>query len=180
MIRIFDFIISFLLLFFLLPILISLYFIGLLSNGSPLFKQNRVGYNQKIFLLVKFRTMKINTKSVATHLLDTSMITPFGHLLRSSKLDELPQLFNVLLGHMSLVGPRPCLPNQKRLIIERKKRHIFSVKPGITGLAQISGIDMKDPILLAKTDLRMIKNMNLYYYFYYLFKTIIFIMKKKS
>lgn len=152
----------------------------MLSNGSPLFIQKRVGYNEKIFLLVKFRTMKINTKSVATHLLDSSMITPYGNFLRNSKLDELPQLFNVLLGHMSLVGPRPCLPNQTRLVIERKKRNIFSVKPGITGLAQISGVDMKNPTVLAKTDLIMIEKMNLYYYFYYLVKTIIFIVKNRN
>ena len=78
---------------------------------------------------------------------------------------------------MSLVGPRPCLLNQKKLIYERKKRGIFKVKPGITGLAQIAGINMKTPTLLAKTDLKMIKKMNLYYYFYYILKTLLLILK---
>ena len=89
-------------------------------------------------------------------------------VLRRTKLDELPQLFNVLIGDMSLVGPRPCLSNQTRLLNERKKE-VFNVKPGITGLAQISGISMKTPLLLAKTDVKMIKNFNLLRYFYYIF-----------
>jgi lipopolysaccharide/colanic/teichoic acid biosynthesis glycosyltransferase len=80
---------------------------------------------------------------------------------------------------MSLVGPRPCLPNQKRLIIERKKRGVFKVKPGITGLAQLSDINMSIPTLLAKTDLKMIKQMNLFYYFYYILITILLIFKRK-
>ena len=101
------------------------------------------------------------------------MITKFGNFLRVTKLDEVPQLFNVLVGDMSLVGPRPCLVNQKKLIREREKRGVFKVKPGITGLAQISGINMKTPILLAKTDLKMIRDMNLYFYFYYILKTLI-------
>ena len=84
------------------------------------------------------------------------------------------------MGHMSLVGPRPCLPNQKRLIIERKKRGIYKVKPGITGLAQVSGINMSRPTLLAKTDLKMIKQMNLFYYFYYIFITVLLIIRKRS
>ena len=78
---------------------------------------------------------------------------------------------------MSLVGPRPCLLNQKKLISERKKRGIFKVKPGITGLAQISGVNMKTPLLLAKIDLKMIQKMNLFYYFYYIFRTIFITIK---
>jgi len=124
------------------------------------------------FMLVKFRTMKKNTLSRGTHLVDPSNITRFGFLLRKYKLDELPQLWNVLIGNMSLVGPRPCLFNQKKLIKERKKRGVFKVKPGITGLAQVSGITMKNPLLLAKTDLKMINKMSLYYYFYYILNTL--------
>ena len=179
MLRIFDFTISLIALIFLSPILILLWIIGLFENGSPLFRQQRIGYSQKLFFLIKFRTMRIDTKSAATHLIDQSMITPFGYFLRRTKLDEMPQLINVLFGDMSLVGPRPCLPNQKKLISERKKKGVFKVKPGITGLAQISGVNMKTPTFLAKTDSIMIKKMNLYYYFYYIVQTLLLILQKK-
>ncbi len=173
MIRIFDFLFSLIGLIFLSPLLILIFILGLIDNGSPLFIQKRFGQNLKSFLLVKFRTMPINTKSIGTHLLKDVKLTSFGYFLRKSKLDEIPQLFNVLIGDMSLVGPRPCLLNQKKLISERKKRKIFKVKPGITGLAQILGINMKTPILLSKTDQKMIKKMSLFNYFNYIFKTIL-------
>ena len=140
MIRFFDFILSFLGLTILSPIFFMLLIIGLFENGSPLFKQYRVGRNQKPFILIKFRTMRKETKSVATHLINPLMITPFGKFLRYTKLDEIPQLYNVLIGNMSLVGPRPCLSNQKKLITERKKNGVFKVRPGITGLAQVKGL----------------------------------------
>ena len=178
MIRFFDFLISFFGLFFLSPLIIILFIVGIFENGSPLFKQQRIGYHQKFFTLVKFRTMRKETKSVATHLVNKSLITPFGYFLRRTKLDEILQLFNVLIGDMSLVGPRPSLPNQKKLISERKKRGLYNVKPGITGLAQMSSINMKTPTLLAKTDFKMISNMNLYNYFYYILKTLLLIFKK--
>ena len=172
MIRFFDIIFSFLGIIFLSPILILLWFIGLLENGSPLFFQKRIGYNCKFFVLIKFRSMPIKTKSVGTYLIKEDQISTYGNFLRKTKLDELPQLWNVLTGDMSIVGPRPCLFNQRKLISERKKRRVFKVRPGITGLSQISGINMKTPILLAKTDQKMIKEMSLYNYFYYIFKTI--------
>ena len=150
-----------------------IFIIGFFDTGSPLFVQKRVGLNLKSFKLVKFRTMKINTLSSGTHLVDPSNITYFGYFLRKYKLDELLQLWNVFIGDMSLVGPRPCLFNQKKLINERKKRGVFKVKPGITGLAQVSGITMKTPTLLSKTDLKMIKQLNLYYYFYYVLRTLL-------
>ena len=177
MIRLFDFLFSFLGLIILSPLLILLWIIGIFENGSPLFKQKRIGHDQKIFIIVKFRTMRKDTKFISTHLVNKSMITPFGFFLRSNKLDELPQLLNVLIGDMSFVGPRPCLLNQKKLIKERKKRGIFKVKPGITGLAQISGITMKTPTLLAKKDLKMINQMGLFYYFYNILRTILLIVK---
>ncbi|MDA7733979.1 sugar transferase [Candidatus Pelagibacter sp.] len=173
MIRIFDIFFSIIGLILLLPILILLWFIGLADNGSPIFMQKRVGRNLKSFVLIKFRTMPIKTRSVGTHLIKNIKLTSFGYFLRRTKLDEIPQLFNVLLGDMSLVGPRPCLINQKKLINERKKRKVFKVKPGITGLAQISGITMKNPTLLSKIDLKMIKKMSIFYYFYYILKTIL-------
>lgn len=179
MIRFFDFLFSFLGLIILSPLLILLWIAGLFENGSPLYKQQRVGYNQKLFFLIKFRTMPMGTKSAATHLIDNSIITSFGIFLRRTKLDEVPQLLNVLMGDMSIVGPRPCLSNQRKLISERKKRGIFKVKPGITGLAQISGINMETPTLLAKTDLKMINKMNLYFYFYYILYTFLPVQKNK-
>ena len=178
MIRLFDFLFSFLGLIVLLPILILLWIIGILESGSPLFKHERVGYNQKLFILFKFRTMHKDTKSVPTHRVNNLMVTKFGFFLRRSKLDELPQLYNVLIGDMSLVGPRPCLVNQKKLISERKKRGVFKAKPGITGLAQISGITMKNPTLLAKTDMKMVRQLNLFYYFYYIVLTFFISFKK--
>jgi O-antigen biosynthesis protein WbqP len=172
MIRIFDFFFSFIGLIFLSPLLILIFFIGLFDSGSPLFIQSRVGYNLKSFSLIKFRTMPMGVKSAGTHLIKNIKFSLFGYFLRRTKIDEIPQLLNVLFGDMSLVGPRPCLFNQRKLINERKKRGVFKVRPGITGLAQISGINMKTPTLLAKTDQKMIKSMSLYNYFYYIFKTI--------
>jgi O-antigen biosynthesis protein WbqP len=178
--RALDILFSVIGLFFFFLFFILIYFINCFDISSSLFIQNRVGLNLKTFKIIKFRTMKIGTLSAGTHVIDPSNITRFGYFLRKFKLDELPQLLNVFMGHMSLVGPRPCLPNQKRLIIERKKRGIYKVKPGITGLAQVSGINMSRPTLLAKTDLKMIKQMNLFYYFYYIFKTVLLIIRKKS
>ena len=172
MIRCFDFLFSLLGLIFLLPFLVFVFFICLFDNCSPLFIQKRVGYNLKSFSLIKFRTMPIGVRSAGTHLIKNIQLSSLGYFLRRTKIDEVPQLLNVLFGDISLVGPRPCLFNQKKLIGERKKRGVFKVKPGITGLAQISGINMKTPTLLAKTDQKMIKEMSLYSYFYYIFKTI--------
>jgi len=172
MIRFFDFLFSFLGLIILSPLLVLVFFIGLFENGSPLFIQGRVGYNLKSFSLIKFRTMPMGVRSAGTHLIRNIQLSSFGNFLRRTKIDEIPQLLNVLFGDMSLVGPRPCLYNQKKLISERKKRGIFKVRPGITGLAQISGINMKTPKILAKTDKKMIKGISLYNYFYYIFKTI--------
>ena len=172
MIRLFDLVFSFLGLVFSPPLIIALVIFGTYNFKYPIFIQTRIGLKQKSFNLFKFRSMQLNTQSKATHLIDKNSISKYGFLIRKYKLDELLQLLNVLKGDMSLVGPRPCLFNQKKLISERKKRGVFKVRPGITGLAQISGINMKTPTLLAKTDQKMIKNMSLYNYFYYIIKTI--------
>ena len=179
MIRLFDFSFSLIGGIFLLPLIILLWAILLFDCGFPFFRQYRIGFYQKPFLLFKFRTMPIGTKSVATHLVKNIKLGLLHNFLRKSKLDEIPQLWNVLVGDMSLVGPRPCLLNQKKLISERKKRGVFKVRPGITGLAQINGITMQKPTLLAKTDSQMVKQMNLYYYFYYIIMTLLKILKKK-
>jgi lipopolysaccharide/colanic/teichoic acid biosynthesis glycosyltransferase len=172
MTRIFDILFSFFGLLILSPIILILLIIGSFDTGSPLFRQERVGVNQKPFNLLKFRSMYLNTQPVATHLVQVSAITKWGSFLRKSKLDELPQLFNVLIGDMSLVGPRPNLFNQEELIEERRNRGVYMIRPGITGLAQINKIDMSTPQLLAETDAKMIEHLNVWFYFKYIFLTV--------
>ena len=121
-------------------------------DGPVLFRQTRVGLGGQPFTCLKFRTMVQGTPSVATHKVDPSRITRLGRVLRRFKLDELPQLVNVLRGEMSLVGPRPCLPGQSELIEARKALGVLALRPGITGLAQLRGIDMRDPERLAEAD----------------------------
>lgn len=153
------------------PLLLLLCVAGYFDTGSPILRQQRVGKGGQGFVLVKFRTMQPGTQAVATHLADASAITPLGRLLRRTKLDELPQLWNVVKGDMSLVGPRPCLPGQKELIDCREALGVFRVRPGITGLAQIQGIDMSRPQLLAETDALMIADLSVRKYFYYILLT---------
>jgi lipopolysaccharide/colanic/teichoic acid biosynthesis glycosyltransferase len=169
--RFFDVIFSVIGLFLGSPILIVLSVLGYLDTGSPIFRQKRVGRHQRPFILLKFRTMRTGTASVASHLADASAVTAFGRFLRRTKLDELPQLWNVLCGEMSIVGPRPCLFNQEELINERQVRGVFEARPGITGLAQLRNIDMSTPRLLAETDARMLKELNLSSYFRYIMMT---------
>lgn len=173
MLRIFDFTFALLGLVFGFPVLLVIYVLGLFDTGSPLFWQERVGRNKKPFNLVKFRTMKLDTASVATHLASSASITRFGHFLRKTKLDELPQLWNVLKGEMSLVGPRPGLFNQEELTAERARRGVFAVRPGITGLAQVNEIDMSTPALLAEVDQQMIDSLCLRDYFKYILMTVL-------
>ena len=172
LIRILDFAFALLGLVLGFPILVILTMIGLLDTGSPIFIQERVGRNKKPFTLVKFRTMKVDTASVASHLASSSSITTFGHFLRRTKLDELPQLWNVLKGEMSLVGPRPGLFNQEELTEARERYGVFNVRPGITGLSQVNEIDMSTPELLAGSDAKMIAEMSVSNYFKYIFQTV--------
>jgi O-antigen biosynthesis protein WbqP len=172
MFRLLDFIFSLLGLVLGMPALLIIYLLGLFDTGSPLFRQERVGRDQRPFTLVKFRTMRADTASVASHLVDVSAVTCFGAFLRRTKLDELPQLWNVLKGEMSLVGPRPCLFNQTELIRERASLMIFNARPGITGLAQVNNIDMSTPKLLAETDARMLQELTVAAYFKYIFMTV--------
>jgi lipopolysaccharide/colanic/teichoic acid biosynthesis glycosyltransferase len=155
------------------PVLIAIYVVGLFDTGSPIFRQERVGRDQRPFTLVKFRSMRPDTASVASHLADASTITWFGAFLRRTKLDELPQLWNVLKGEMSLVGPRPNLFNQDELIAEREALGVYAVRPGITGLAQVNEIDMSTPKLLAETDAKMIAEMSMRNYFRFMFLTLV-------
>lgn len=179
MIRLFDVFFSAIGLIILAPVIFIIILLGLIDTGSPFFYQKRVGIYKNFFLLIKFRTMRLKTKQVETHLVDKTLITTLGKFLRITKLDEIPQLFNVIKGDMSLVGPRPCLLNQKKLIKERHTRGVYNVLPGITGLAQLKKIDMSTPTLLAKTDLKMIKKMNIVNYFNYIFLTIFSILRLK-
>lgn len=133
-------------------------FIRLDSKGNPLFVQTRVGRNQRPFKLYKLRTMKLGTQSRSSHEVSSAQITRIGHFVRKVKLDELPQVWNVLLGQMSFVGPRPCLPNQTELLAEREALGVFDVRPGVTGPAQLAGIDMSTPQRLAQADADYIAN----------------------
>lgn len=171
MIRIIDFLAAFFGLLFLWPVLLVVTIIGLFDTGSPIFMQERVGRNKKPFKLIKFRTMSVDTKSVASHLASNASITKLGLFLRKTKIDELPQLINVLKGEMSLVGPRPNLFNQEELIAERDALGVYNVLPGITGLAQVQNIDMSTPTLLAQTDKQMIDTLSLRDYFKYILMT---------
>jgi len=165
MIRAFDILFSLLGMIFGIPVFLVVILLSLLDHGSPFFRQIRVGREQQPFTLVKFRTMAIGTRSVGTHLVDPTSITRLGRFLRKTKLDELPQLINVLMGQMSLVGPRPCLPNQTELIQERLRRGVFALRPGITGIAQVNEVDMSTPRKLARYDQVMVKRMSLRLYF---------------
>jgi len=122
------------------------------DSAPALFKQVRVGRNRRPFTLYKLRTMSADTGDRASHEVSTAQITRVGRILRRTKLDELPQLINVLKGDMSFVGPRPCLPSQEVLIVERERRGVYAVRPGITGPAQLSGVDMSTPVALAEAD----------------------------
>ncbi|CED70255.1 galactosyl transferase, capsular polysaccharide synthesis enzyme [Aliivibrio wodanis] len=171
MIRLLDFSVALLGLLFLFPFFLIVFVIGVFDTGSPIFIQERVGRNQKPFKLIKFRTMSIETESVASHLASNASITKLGAFLRKTKIDELPQLINVLKGEMSLVGPRPNLFNQEELIKERDTLGVYSVLPGVTGLAQVQNIDMSTPKLLAKTDKQMIDTLTIADYFKYILMT---------
>ncbi len=126
--------------------------IRLESKGNPLFVQRRVGRHQRLFWMLKLRTMQANTGDLPSHIAGEQTITRVGRLLRRLKLDELPQLFNVAMGEMSLVGPRPCLPSQHELVAERARLGVFAYSPGITGPAQVAGIDMSQPRRLAEAE----------------------------
>lgn len=131
-------------------------FVRLGSSGPGIFAQKRVGQNGKLFTCYKFRTMETATKQAGTHEVTPDAVTKFGAFLRKTKIDELPQVWNIVRGELSLVGPRPCLPVQKDVIMHREQRGVLRALPGITGLAQINGVDMSDPVRLAKIDARYV------------------------
>jgi O-antigen biosynthesis protein WbqP len=122
------------------------------SRGSPLFVQTRIGRRGKPFKMFKLRTMRADTGDLPSHEVGYDPVTRVGRVLRTLKLDELPQLVNVLAGSMSLVGPRPCLPQQQELIDARNAHDLFRIRPGVTGPAQLRGIDMSQPLVLAEVE----------------------------
>jgi O-antigen biosynthesis protein WbqP len=156
--RTLDFLISASGLILLMPaMLVIAYFVRRSSPGGALFVQTRLGKAEKPFQCYKFRTMASGAPQGGSHEVGESWITPTGRRLRSFKLDELPQLFNVVRGDMSLVGPRPCLPSQADVIAARRKRRVFSIRPGITGPAQRAGVDVSTPDQLAEIDGRYVE-----------------------
>jgi len=171
--RAFDIIFSLIGLVVCTPLMVPIIILVTLDTGSPLFMQYRLGRNKKPFLMVKFRTMRVGTPYQVSHLSDRKNITLLGRFLRKFKLDEIAQLFNVLIGDISLVGPRPGLADHVELIEAREKHGVYGVRPGITGLSQINGVDMSSPNKLAEMDAEMIKSLSIRFYFYYLLLTLV-------
>lgn len=140
--RLLDIVTSFICIVLFLPLFLIVGLIIYLQDWeSPLFKQKRVGQNEVLFLLYKFRSMPVNTANVASSEVSKITITPFGKFIRRTNLDELPQLFNIFFGDMSIVGPRPAIPSQQGLIKLRNESNVYSCKPGLTGLAQVNSYD---------------------------------------
>lgn len=161
--RLFDFILSLVAIVLLaLPMLIISIAIKIDDPGPVIFKQRRVGKNKKIFWLYKFRSMKVNTPDIPTHLLENpeQYISHIGAFLRRTSLDELPQIYNIFLGQMSIVGPRPALWNQDDLIAERDKYGANAVRPGLTGWAQINGRDELEIPIKARLDGEYVAKLN--------------------
>ena len=153
------------------PLILILFCACLVDSKSPIVTQTRVGRYSRPFTIIKFRTMHVGTNSLGTHLVPDSSVTSVGRILRKFKLDELPQLINVARGEMSLVGPRPCLLNQSELIALRESKGILNLRPGITGLPQILGIDMSEPAKLVEWEVRMRDQMTTFKYFQYILLT---------
>lgn len=132
------------------------------SPGPAIFRQVRIGRDERPFTCLKLRTMYVDTAHAPSHEVGVSSVTPVGRTLRRLKLDELPQLWNIVRGEMSLVGPRPCLPSQTELVAQRRIRGVNALVPGITGIAQVAGVDMSDPVRLAELDAQYIPQQSLW------------------
>lgn len=182
--RILDVILSIIVLIILCPFLIIFsIIIKVESEGPILFKQKRVGKNKKIFTIYKFRTMRTDTpKDMPTHMLKNaeSYITKFGNIMRKTSIDELPQLFNIVKGDMSIIGPRPALWNQDDLIKERDKYNANDIRPGLTGWAQVNGRDELEIPVKAKYDGEYIEKVSLWFDIKIFFKTIINVFKHEG
>jgi O-antigen biosynthesis protein WbqP len=181
--RVFDLMLAVVLMVFIgLPMLLIAVFIKLRSKGPAIFWTDRVGINNVIFKMAKFRTMKINTPQVATHLMKDpgNYLIPGGEFLRKYSLDELPQLFNVLKGDMSFVGPRPALFNQDDLVALRTARRIHTLIPGVTGWAQVNGRDDLPIPVKVSFDEYYLKHRSFAFDLYILFLTALKVVKKEG
>ena len=181
--RFFDFTVSLLLIIVLMPVFLIVALIVLVDSGSPvIFKQYRVGKDNKLFYIYKFRTMKVNTRNASTDDLveADSVITKSGRILRKTSLDELPQLFNVLTGKMSFVGPRPLIPEEKEIRQIRKEYNVYSVRPGITGLAQVNGRDMLGAKEKALFDKEYVEKQSISLDIKIMFKTVMVVLKREN
>ncbi|MBR6785584.1 MAG: sugar transferase [Clostridia bacterium] len=181
--RIFDFTVSLLLIIALFPVFLIIALVVLIDSGYPvIFKQYRVGKDNKLFYIYKFRTMKVNTRNTATEDLKeaNSVITKSGRILRKTSLDEMPQLFNVLSGKMSFVGPRPLIPEEKEIRQIRKELGVYSVRPGITGLAQVNGRDMLSAKEKALFDKEYVEKQSLLFDIKIMFKTVLVVLKREN
>ncbi|MBQ2842081.1 MAG: sugar transferase [Clostridia bacterium] len=181
--RIFDFTVSLLLIIILLPVFLIIGIIIAIDAGNPvIYRQYRVGKDNKLFYIYKFRTMRRDTPLAATQNLEQAekYITKSGKILRKTSLDELPQLFNVLAGDMSFVGPRPLIPEEKEIRRIRKKYNVYSVRPGITGLAQVNGRDMLSDEEKALFDKEYIDKQSIGLDIKIMFKTVMVVLKKEN
>jgi len=181
--RVFDLILSSVSLIILLPLfLIISIIIKIDSKGPVIFRQTRSGCNGSFFTIYKFRTMKVDTPDIPTHLLDNPevYISRAGRILRKTSLDELPQLFNILKGDMSIVGPRPALHNQRELITMREHLNVHSIPPGLTGWAQINGRDDISDEIKVQYDLYYLQNQNLWLDIKIIYRTVISVANSKG
>lgn len=165
------------------PILLILAIIVKCTSPGPiLFKQRRIGKDNQEFMIYKFRTMRIDTPNVATHLLKNpeQYITPIGKFMRKTSLDELPQLFNILKGEMSVVGPRPALYNQYDLIEMRTNANVHTVRPGLTGLAQVSGRDELENEQKVHFDQQYVQKQSFFFDLKLIFLTVVKVFKSEG
>ena len=179
--RIFDILLSAgILIVLAIPMLLITVLVRLTSKGSAIYWSKRVGMNSVIFEMPKFRSMQMDTPTVATHLMKKpdDFLSPIGAFLRRSSLDELPQLFSILKGNMSFIGPRPALFNQQDLILLRKKNGIDGVKPGITGWAQVNGRDELSIADKVSFDVEYVNNQSLLFDLKILWMTFVKVIKR--
>lgn len=183
--RFFDFLFSLLALIVLSPVILILSLLVWVSSGSPIiFRQERVGYGNKLFTIYKFRTMKDGMRQTATEDLTEEEIendiTFVGKILRKLSLDELPQLYNILKGDMSFVGPRPLIPQEEEIRAMREKYNVYSVRPGITGWAQVNGRDFISDEQKAKLDKEYVENHTIIMDIKIMFKTVWVVLAGKD